>query len=213
LSVKKDTIKTGKMAGVLLAAGASERMGKTKQLLPAGEGILLERVLNEMLKSDLDWVVLVLGHRAREIRSALGQALKHPKLKVIENRQYHQGVSSSVIAGLVAVETTYDHVMILLGDIPRVDSGIINHVRHQYLASGLPVGAVKIGTKKTHPVIFSRELYGELHRLEGDVGGRPLLDKYAAQACLVEPEKPYDDRDIDTPEDYAEFVREQENHS
>ena len=213
MSGKKSTTLKENVAGVLLAAGASERMGKTKQLLPAGEGILLERVLTETLKSDLDRVVLVLGHQAGEIRSALGQTLEHPKLKVIENTQYHQGISSSIIAGLVEVESTYDHVMILLGDIPHVDSEIINHVRHQYLCSGLPVGAVKIGTKKSHPVIFSRELYGELHRLEGDVGGRPLLDKYAGRTCLVEPEKPYDDRDIDTPKDYSEFIREQENHS
>ena len=185
-------------------------MGKTKQLLPAGRGILLERVLIEALKSDLDKLVLVLGHRAGEIRSALGRALKHPKLKVVENRQYHQGISSSIITGLLAVESTYDHVMILLGDLPHIDAGIINLVRHKYLASGLPVGAVKIGTKKTHPIIFSRELYGELHRLEGDVGGRPLLDKYAGRTCLVEPDRPYDGRDIDTPEDYEEFVRELE---
>jgi len=44
------------------------------------------------------------------------------------------------------------------------------------------------------------------------VGGRPLLDKYAGRTYLVEPEKPYDDRDIDTPEDYAEFIREQEGY-
>ncbi len=198
------------MAGIILAAGTSERMGETKQLLPAGGGTLLERVLNETLKSDLDRVVVVLGHRAGEIRLALGQTLEHPKLKVVENKQYRQGISSSIIAGLLEIEETYDHVMILLGDIPYVDSELINHLRHRYLGSGLPIGAVKIGTKRSHPVIFSRELYGELHRLKRDVGGQPLLNKYSSRICLVEPEKPYDDRDIDTPEDYAEFVNELE---
>jgi len=198
------------VAGIVLAAGTSERMGKTKQLLPAGGGTLLDRVLNETLKSDLDRVVLVLGHQAGEIRLALGQTLQHPKLKVVENKQYRQGISSSIIAGLLEIEEAYDHVMILLGDIPHVDSELINHLRHRYLDSRLPIGAVKIGIKRSHPVIFSRELYGKLHRLKGDVGGRALLNKYSSRTCLVEPEKPYDDRDIDTPEDYLEFLKEWE---
>jgi molybdenum cofactor cytidylyltransferase len=210
LSGNKNRTLTENVAGIVLAAGASERMGKTKQLLPVGGETLLERVLNETLKSDLDRVVLVLGHQAGEIRTALGQTLEHPKLKIIENKQYRQGISSSIIAGLLEIEETYDHVMILLADIPHVDSGLINHLCHRYLGSRQPIGAVKIGTKRSHPVVFNRELYGELHRLEGDVGGRLLLDKYSSRICLVKPEKPYDDRDIDTPEDYAEYVNELE---
>ncbi len=201
---------TENTAGIILAAGASERMGKAKLLLPAGGGILLERVLNEALNSDLDRVVLVLGHRAEVIRSKLGGVLAHPKLSVVENKQYRQGMSSSIITGLVEIEDAYDHVMILLGDIPHVDARLINHLLRRYLDSRLPIGAVKTGTKRSHPVVFSRKLYGELHRLKGDVGGRPLLDKYSSRICLVEPETPYDDRDIDTPEDYAAFLEEME---
>ena len=117
-------------------------------------------------------------------------------------------MSSSIITGLIEVEDAYDHVMILLGDIPHIDSRLINHLLRQYLDSRLPIGAVKIGAKRSHPVIFGRKLYGELHRLKGDGGGRSLLVGYSRQTCLVEPERPYDDRDIDTPEDYAKFLNE-----
>ena len=196
-----------KVAGIFLAAGASVRMGKTKQLLPAGHETVLERVLNEALKSDLDKVVLVLGHQAEEIRSTLGKIPRHPKLKVIENRHYRQGMSTSIITGLIEVEDTYDHVMVILGDMPHIDSSVINQLLHRYLDSRLPMGAVKAGKKRTHPVIFSRELYDELHNLKGDVGGRSLFRKYGNRVCLVEPGKPYDDRDLDTPEDYADFLK------
>jgi len=208
LQADNATSLTQNVAGIILAAGASKRMGRTKQLLPAGGGILIERVLNEALKSDLNWVVLVLGHHAEEIQSALGQIINHPKLKVVLNNQYQQGISTSIIAGLTEVEDACDHVMILLGDIPHIDTGLINHMVRQYLDSHLPMGAVKTKGRRSHPVIFSRELYGELHRLRGDVGGRSLLNKYNNRVCLIAPETPYDDRDIDTPEAYAEFLEE-----
>ena len=196
-----------KIAGLLLAAGASTRMGKPKQLLPVDEGTLLERVLGEVLKSDLDKVILVLGHRAVEIKKVLGQILEHPKLNVIENRQHKQGISSSIIAGLSRVKESHDHVMILLADMPHVDSKLINLLIHRYLDSGLPIGAIEVKKKRSHPVIFSRKLYHELLKLQGDMGARALFRKYDKLVCLIEPEEFYDDRDIDTPEDYMEFQK------
>ncbi|MCP4668638.1 MAG: NTP transferase domain-containing protein, partial [Deltaproteobacteria bacterium] len=70
-----------KAAGLVLAAGASVRMGKPKQLLPVLGDTLLGRALHASLKSDLDQVVLVLGHGAGEIRAAMGEILEHPKLR------------------------------------------------------------------------------------------------------------------------------------
>jgi molybdenum cofactor cytidylyltransferase len=75
----------------------------------------------------------------------------------------------------------------------------------RYLRSGLPIGAIKGKDRPAHPMIFSRALYKELLILRGDVGARALFKKYSDQVCLIEPEGPYDGRDIDTPEDYAEF--------
>jgi molybdenum cofactor cytidylyltransferase len=201
-------INTDKAAGIVLAAGASVRMGRTKQLLPIQGGTLLGRVLNEALASDLDHIVLVLGHQANEIRSALGRFIKHPKLVVIENRHYTQGISSSIIAGLREVEESYWHVMIILGDMPHIDSRLINQLLRQYLDSRLSIGAVRVGTKRSHPVIFNKQIYDEIHRLSGDVGGKELFSSHAGQVCLVEPEHEYDDRDIDSPEDYADLLKE-----
>jgi molybdenum cofactor cytidylyltransferase len=193
------------VAGIVLAAGESTRMGRPKQLLPAGGGTLLERILDEALRSDLDEVILVLGHLFEDIRAVLGQVLEHPKLKVVENRQYKQGISSSIIAGLSEVEESHDHVMILLADMPHIDANLIDLLVRRYIDSRLPLGAIKLKTKRTHPVIFSRKLFHELHNLKGDVGARDLFKKYADQVCLVEPEGFYDDRDIDTLEDHTKY--------
>jgi len=197
----------GKVAGLVLAAGASTRMGQPKQLLSDRGKILLEQVLDEVLNSNLDRVVLVLGHRAEEIRKALEKRVRLPKLSVVENRRYRDGMSSSMIAGLRVVEDAYDHVMVILADMPHVSSALINVFLARYRASGLPLGAVTVRGKRSHPVIFSRRLYPELLALRGDVGARALFEKYSHRVCFIEPESPYNDRDIDTVDDYLEYRR------
>ena len=199
-----------KVAGLLLAAGASVRMGQPKQLLRAGGQTLLARILVKALNSDLDRVVLVLGHQARMIKEAIITDLHHPKLKIIENRNYQKGISSSIIAGLSEVEDAYDHVMILLADMPHITSELINLLIHQYLASRLPLGAITLQGRRSHPVIIGRPFYDELHHLQGDVGARDLFLRYSDRVCLVEAEEDYDDIDIDTPEDFLDFKKSME---
>lgn len=200
-------LETEKVAGLLLAAGASTRMGQPKQLLRVEGETLLERMLGEVLNSDLDLVVLVLGFQAQEIKKSLRTHITHPKLKIIENRSYLDGVSTSIIAGLSEVENVFDHVMIILADMPLINSSLINLLLHQYLASPLQLGAIKLIGRRSHPVIIGRQFYDELRQLKGDVGARDLFLKYADRVCLVEPEEDYDDVDIDTMEEYLEFKR------
>ena len=196
-----------KVAGLLLAAGASIRMGQPKQLLRVEGETLLERMLGEVLSSDLDLAVLVLGFQAREIKKNLRTHIKHPKLKIIENRSYLDGISTSIIAGLSEVEDVFDHVMVILADMPLINSSLINLLLHQYLASPLQLGSIKLIGRRSHPVIIGRQFYDELRQLKGDVGARDLFLKHADQVCLVEPEEDYDDVDIDTMEEYLEFKR------
>ena len=196
-----------KVAGIILAAGASTRMGEPKQLLILGEQTLLDRILVQVFDSDLDRVILVLGYQAQGIMRELKIDLNYPRLKIIENRNYRDGISSSIITGLSAIEDEFDHAMIILADMPRITSNLINHLLHRYLVSSLPLGAIKIKNTRSHPVIFSRRLYHELHQFRGDVGARDLFQKYADQVCLVEPGQGYNDTDIDSPEDYFRFKR------
>jgi len=200
-----------KIAGLLLAAGASSRMGRPKQLLHVQGVTLLERILHEALKSELDKIILILGHQSKEIKKVLGQIIVHKKLRVIENPRYRQGISSSITTGLSVTEDNYDHVMILLADLPHVTSRLINLLIHRYLESHLPIGAIQIKSKRSHPVIFGRPFYNELRKLQGDMGARALFQKYGDRTCLVEPDFFYDDMDIDTKEDYAEFQRSLKN--
>jgi molybdenum cofactor cytidylyltransferase len=177
-------------------------MGRPKQLLPLGQTSLLDHVLKQAISSDLDRVVLILGHKAGEIREGLKTPLDHPKLTILENTEYQKGISSSLLCGLREVEDRYDHVMVILGDMPYVTSDLINLLLRQYLASGLALGAVQTKQGRSHPVILGRRFYPDLHRLQGDVGARDLFALFPEDLCLVEPREAHHDTDIDTPEDY-----------
>jgi molybdenum cofactor cytidylyltransferase len=194
-----------KVAGILLAAGASSRMGTLKQLLPVAGETLVERALTAALESRLDRLVLVLGHRALEIETALDEMARDPKLTIVHNRRYQEGISSSLVAGVKEIAHSHDHGMVLLADMPFIDSGIINRLIEEYLNSQMPMGAVKVGNRPAHPVVFRRDLFSELKRLTGDMGARSLLKKYSDRVCFMAPGTGYDNRDIDTQQDYRKF--------
>ncbi len=194
-----------KVAGIVLAAGASTRMGTAKQLLPVAGVTLVERALTAALESRLDRLVLVLGHHAHEIETALGPMIREPKLTLVHNHRYKEGISSSLVAGVGKIDESHDHAMILLADMPFIDRQVINFLMERYLASQLPIGAIRAGGRAAHPVIFRRDLYPELKHLTGDVGARSLLEKYRDRVCLATPGTGYDGRDIDDREDYRSF--------
>ena len=198
-------------AGLVLAAGASTRMGTPKQLLPIAHTTLLDRVLSEALASDLGVVVLVLGFMAKDIMKGLQTDLRHPKLKIIENKDHHLGISSSIIAGLSAVEKDFDGVMVILGDMPHMTAGLVNLLLRRCEESRCPLAAVTSKGKRTHPVIIRRPFFSALHQLRGDEGARTLFVERADQVCLVEPEGDYDDLDIDTQDDYLALKKKLES--
>jgi molybdenum cofactor cytidylyltransferase len=193
------------IAGLVLAAGASSRMGTPKQLLPVGKSTLLDRVLAGALQSNLEAVVLVLGFKAQAIMKGLKSNLDHPKLKVIQNKNYAQGISSSLIAGLSAVQSDAKGVMVILGDMPYITTGLINLLLHRYEKSRVSLAALTSGGKRSHPVIIGRPFFSALRALRGDEGAKALFVEHADHVLLVEPFGKFDDSDIDTREDYLAF--------
>jgi molybdenum cofactor cytidylyltransferase len=196
-----------KTAGILPAAGASVRMGKPKQLLPVGGTTLLDRALGQALNSKLDRVVLVLGFKFEEILLRLQTDCHHPKLQIIKNKRFREGMSTSIIAGLSAVENHYDQVMIILADMPHITSALINCLLDGFFKSRLPLGAIKTGQRRTHPVIISRAFYPHVHELTGDIGARHLFDTYSDHVLMVEPSWDIEYMDIDTHEDYLKLKK------
>ncbi len=199
MAFSKESIK--KVAGIVLAAGKSTRMGKLKQLISIGKRHLISIVLENALDSELDVVLLVLGFEAKRIKTVLGTLIFRERLKVIINREFEKGMSSSLVAGLREVENTHDAVMFILGDQPLVASHHINAIIDSYRHSDPDICIPEYGGKNGNPVLFDRRLYSELTKLRGDIGGRILLRRQDYKVTRVKIEDVGQNLDIDTEAD------------
>jgi molybdenum cofactor cytidylyltransferase len=194
-------------AGVILAAGESTRFGSPKQLLMLRGRLLLEWILDAAVASELDRVVLVLGSRRHEVLAALGAKAGHPKLQVVFNPHFQAGLSSSLVAGLQAVEREHPSVMFLLGDQPLLEADAINRLLAAFRRSKKPICAAACGGRRRNPVLFARSLYPSLLSLTGDTGAREVISARRHDLLTVE----FDDErmfmDIDTAADADAMAR------
>ena len=190
-------------AGVVLAAGASTRMGSPKQLLDVGGRPLLERIVAAACASRLDEVVVVLGAEAERIRDAveLGRA------RVIINEKYADGMSTSLRAGIGSLGEDVARAVVILGDQPDVDASLINRLLDAQQSSGLPAAAFDFDGLLHPPVVLDRTLWPVTDKLRGDVGLRQLLRDNPSQIARVAVTRPSRHPvDIDTAEDAAHFI-------
>jgi molybdenum cofactor cytidylyltransferase len=190
-------------AGLVLAAGASTRMGSPKQLLELDGRPLLEFVVTRVNASSLDVVFVVLGAAAERIRAAVDFG----RARVVVNQDHATGMSSSLRAGLHALDEDVGRVVVVLGDQPGVDAGIIDRLLEIQSSSGLPAAALSIDGLLHPPVVMQRSLWPGLEALEGDIGFRRLIraqpDLVAALPLGVAGNHPVD---VDTPDDYQRLV-------
>ena len=191
-----------KVTGIILAAGASSRMGRSKQLLPFRGQSILECVVDSALASSLHRVVVVLGHKSEPI----AQLLADRELTVIHNPDYEKGQSSSLKIGLQSLTDEADAVLFLLGDQPLVTPEIINQILTAYAASPSPVVLPFFKGKRGNPALFSRETFPRIATLKDDCGARPLFDEYAERILKVPVSSHAIHFDIDTEEDYRQLM-------
>jgi CTP:molybdopterin cytidylyltransferase MocA len=190
-------------AGLVLAAGASRRMGRPKQLLPVGGRPLLEHVVAQACASGLDEVLVVLGASADAIR---GQ-VDFGRAQTLVNPGHASGMSSSLRVGLAALGADVERAVVILGDQPAVSGELLDELLDLQAGSGLPAAALSFGGLLHPPVVLRRELWGDLESLEGDVGCRALIRaKPELVAVLPTASDAGHPVDVDTPEDYERLL-------
>ncbi len=191
----------------MLAAGSSSRMGRPKQLLPVGGGPLLELVLRQVNASSLDEVVVVLGAEADRIQAEVDMG----RARVLLNPDHREGMSTSLRAGLHALDAEIGRVVVILGDQPAVSPELLDGLLDLQAGSGLPAAALSFDGLLHPPVVMERSLWGGLESLEGDVGCRRLIRaRPELVAALPAPSQGRHPVDVDTPEDYVRLVSAQQ---
>ncbi|MDF2758439.1 MAG: molybdenum hydroxylase accessory protein YgfJ family [Thermomicrobiales bacterium] len=191
------------IAGIVLAAGRSTRLGRPKQLLPVHGEPLIRHTLRRVLASSLDQVILVVGHEADDVRDTVADL----EVKCVFNPDAAAGQSTSVRAGLAALSSDVEAAVFILGDQPGIDPGVIDALVAAWRTSGAPVAAPRYEDRMGNPVLFDRRVFPELAALEGDTGARPVVRAhYDAGDLHVVPVAGQAPPDVDTEADYAALI-------
>jgi molybdenum cofactor cytidylyltransferase len=173
-------------------------MGKLKQLMPLGESTIIEQVLDNLSSSAVDEVIVVLGHKAEEIKGAISTR----SVKIALNPDYQEGMSTSIIAGLKLVDPRAEAVMLALGDQPSVDSQTINHLIDEFHKHDKGIALPTYKGIRGHPVILAARYTPQLLELKGDIGAREIIKHHPQDVLEVAVGSAGVISDIDTRNDY-----------
>jgi molybdenum cofactor cytidylyltransferase len=195
------------VAGIILAAGASSRMGNTKALLSAHSRTFVSRSARTMISGGVDTVIVVASVAADRIRAALATELPGHPIAVVENPNWTSGQLSSLIVGLdVVAAGLAAGALVCPVDMPLFSAGTVARVIEAFRTTGALVVRPASGGRHGHPVLFSRALFDELRGADPETGARPVVRAHVAQTVDVEVDDPGAFIDIDTPEDYARWI-------
>lgn len=186
------------VAGLVLAAGRSTRMGTGNKLLQEVRGEpLVRHAVRAQLDSCAAPVVVVTGHQQDEVRAALAGL----DVGFVHNPAYGEGLATSLKAGLAALPTKVAGVVVSLGDMPNVTAGVIDRLAQAFAdrPEALAVVPTLLG-QRGNPALLARGLFPEVAKLSGDQGARRLIEGAGEAVEEVPLDDPAIALDIDTPE-------------
>lgn len=189
-----------RIAGLILAAGLSRRLGRPKQLLPLGGETVIEHVVRRAVASALDDVLVVTGDQNQD--KAIRDALSAYSVHFVHNPRFTEGQGTSLASGTAALSNDTDAVVVLLGDQPGIDPAVIDCEIAAYRQYHAPIIMARYGEERGHPVLFDRTLFPELAALDDDVGGRDIVRVHNDALMLVNGRAPLPPDDIDTEDAY-----------
>ncbi|HSB72827.1 MAG TPA: nucleotidyltransferase family protein [Candidatus Methylomirabilis sp.] len=189
------------VAGIVLAAGASQRMGRNKLFLELEGETLLRRAVGRAVAAGLSPVLVVLGYQAER---ALQEVTGMPCQPIL-NPDYVQGINVSVRAGVAAVPAQASAAVILLGDMPFVTTRMIATLVERFRESGAPLVVSEYAGVQAPPTLFDRALLDEFLGMEEEACTKRLVRRHLGAALVVRwPGETL--TDLDLPSDY-ELVR------
>ena len=193
---------TPAVAAIVLAAGASTRMGRNKLLLEIEGETLVRRAVRAAGGAGLDRVVVVLGHDEARVRAQLDGL----PCETVVNPDHARGAGTSVHAGVRHVVADADAAVIVLADMPLVTAAMIAALAERYRATRAPVVFSRYGDVQAPPTLYGRALFAELLAIDDDRGGKQVVLRHRGEAeTVIWPESAL--HDVDSPADYDRIAK------
>src|SRR5437763_4793658 len=192
------------ISAILLAAGRSRRMGAFKPLLPFGERTVIETCIGNLQAGGVEEVVVVIGHRADEIR----ERLAHVAVRFAVNAEEESEMGVSIARGVEQVGASAEAVFIALVDQPAVPPEVIRLLIAERKRTGARLIVPEYEGRGGHPVLIDLGFREELLNLDSQRGLRALFESHRADVLRVPVASPYVVRDMDTWDDYRALYQE-----
>ncbi len=182
---------------LILAAGASKRMGKPKQLLSWGGSTLLGNAIDQATKSKATKVFVILGAQFEKIKKSITQSW----VTILKNNDWEMGMGNSIACGVRQIQTQgFDAVLIMLIDQPQVDTAFLNKLMTVFAKGQHRIVATSYHKGAGVPAIFDKSYFNQLTSLKGEKGGKQLIQEHLTEVISITPKTPF--KDIDTLEAY-----------
>ena len=185
------------IAAILLAAGRSRRMGAFKPLLPFGHQTVIESCIDYLHRGGVETIVIVLGHRASDLRDRLS----HLSVQFALNRDPDSQMSASITAGLQEV-CTARAILIALADHPAVPPSVVSRVIDEW-QNGAKLVIPTWQNRGGHPVLIDLQYREELQNLDPNLGLKALFQAHSTDVKRLPVDSPFIARDMDTWDDYV----------
>lgn len=200
------------ISGIVLAAGASSRMGRPKGALTIRNTAetVVTRVVGTLIDGGVPRVVVVTGAHVDAIRQAMpapAGRFAAAQVDLIEHPHWAQGQLSSLLAGLAAIDQPQlEAAIVTLVDVPLVAPSTVATLIAAWRRTRAPIVRPASGDKHGHPVIFDRAVFADLRAADLNVGAKAVFATHKDRVLNVEVSDPGAFEDIDTPEDYERVL-------
>jgi molybdenum cofactor cytidylyltransferase len=193
----------GPVAGVVLAAGTSSRMGRNKLFLSLQGQSVLRRAVGTALAAGLDPVLVVLGHEAEKAQAELDGL----RCTTVLNADYAKGINTSLRTGIAAVPDRARAALVMLADMPFVTEAMLETLLQRYQDSTSPLVVSTYAGIDAPPMLYDRSLFAELRALEGEGCGKTVVKRHRTESLEVAwPATAL--KDLDVPSDVDEVLSE-----
>ncbi len=185
---------------LLLAAGASTRLGQPKQLVKMGGRTLLERACDTALTIENQGVIVVLGAHFEVIKPTI----EHLPVQILVNENWQAGMGSTIACGMAQLPPDADAVLLLLCDQPFVAHDLLEKLVEKWRENPSQIIASAYGGSFGPPAVFGSQYFAKLSALNGQQGAKKLMERHLERLLLVD--FPKGEFDVDTEKDLKRLV-------